>query len=168
MKRLARASWSLRILYIFYTTSSLTMAPNKRSQTPRHSGVTSEPSSPILFEQSATVLFSRPSTHQRRRRLSGSPRGISSAHSPTQDTPTLHRSPVVPDSPASPVEGSGLAHGSRSRRESTSTMRTSSISIDGAPGSTPTGRVSKAKKGKRVHACGFPGCGKVGCLPCTC
>ncbi|KAK6364934.1 hypothetical protein LTS17_011630 [Exophiala oligosperma] len=40
-------------------------------------------------------------------------------------------------------------------------MRTSSISLDGPPACTPTGRVSKAKKGKRVHACEFPGCGKV-------
>lgn len=29
------------------------------------------------------------------------------------------------------------------------------------PTSTPTGRISKAKKGKRVHACEYPGCGKV-------
>ncbi|EXJ59921.1 hypothetical protein A1O7_04068 [Cladophialophora yegresii CBS 114405] len=40
-------------------------------------------------------------------------------------------------------------------------MRTSSISLDAAPSCTPTGRISKAKKGKRVHACEFPGCGKV-------
>lgn len=49
-----------------------------------------------------------------------------------------------------------------SRRESTSTMRTSSIPLDGPVTYTPTThRVSKAKKGKRVHACEFPGCGKV-------
>lgn len=48
------------------------------------------------------------------------------------------------------------------RRESTSTMRTSSISLEGPVTYTPTThRVSKAKKGKRVHACEFPGCGKV-------
>jgi hypothetical protein len=41
-------------------------------------------------------------------------------------------------------------------------MRTSSISIEGPVTYTPTThRVSKAKKGKRVHACEFPGCGKV-------
>lgn len=40
-------------------------------------------------------------------------------------------------------------------------MRTSSVSLEGPPTSTPTGRISKAKKGKRVHACEFPGCGKV-------
>ncbi|RMD42376.1 hypothetical protein DV735_g2751, partial [Chaetothyriales sp. CBS 134920] len=51
---------------------------------------------------------------------------------------------------------------SGSRRPSTSsTMRTSSIPLEGPPQSTPTGRVSKAKKGKRVHACSFDGCGKV-------
>ena len=49
-----------------------------------------------------------------------------------------------------------------SRRESTSTMRTSSIPLEGPVTYTPTThRVSKAKKGKRVHACEFPGCGKV-------
>ncbi|RMZ84277.1 hypothetical protein DV738_g763, partial [Chaetothyriales sp. CBS 135597] len=40
-------------------------------------------------------------------------------------------------------------------------MRTSSIPLEGPPQSTPTGRISKAKKGKRVHACSFEGCGKV-------
>ena len=35
------------------------------------------------------------------------------------------------------------------------------MAFEGASTSTPTGRVSKAKKGKRVHACGFEGCGKV-------
>ncbi|KAK5454203.1 hypothetical protein LTS15_006203 [Exophiala xenobiotica] len=40
-------------------------------------------------------------------------------------------------------------------------MRTSSISMEGPSSCTPTGRISKAKKGKRVHACEFPGCGKV-------
>ncbi|KAK5345320.1 hypothetical protein LTR61_010887 [Exophiala xenobiotica] len=39
-------------------------------------------------------------------------------------------------------------------------MRTSSISMEGPSSCTPTGRISKAKKGKRVHACEFPGCGK--------
>lgn len=49
-----------------------------------------------------------------------------------------------------------------SRRESSSTMRTSSLPLEGPVTYTPTThRVSKAKKGKRVHACEFPGCGKV-------
>ncbi|KAK5081969.1 hypothetical protein LTR05_007111 [Lithohypha guttulata] len=50
----------------------------------------------------------------------------------------------------------------RSRRHSSSSMRNASTTFEHvAPASTPTGRVSKAKKGKRVHACEFPGCGKV-------
>lgn len=49
-----------------------------------------------------------------------------------------------------------------SRRESASSMRNASMTFENvAPTSTPTGRISKAKKGKRVHACEFPGCGKV-------
>ncbi|KPI44373.1 uncharacterized protein AB675_8642 [Cyphellophora attinorum] len=34
-------------------------------------------------------------------------------------------------------------------------MRTSSLPLEGGPTSTPTGRISKAKKGKRVHACSY-------------
>lgn len=49
-----------------------------------------------------------------------------------------------------------------SRRQSSSSMRNASMTFENiAPTSTPTGRISKAKKGKRVHACEFPGCGKV-------
>ena len=33
--------------------------------------------------------------------------------------------------------------------------------VEGPISQTPTGRISKAKKGKRVHACSFEGCGKV-------
>lgn len=51
---------------------------------------------------------------------------------------------------------------SASRRQSSSSMRNASMTFENiAPTSTPTGRISKAKKGKRVHACEFPGCGKV-------
>ncbi|KIX07172.1 uncharacterized protein Z518_01825 [Rhinocladiella mackenziei CBS 650.93] len=137
------------------------MAPKKRSQTPRHSGV-AEPSTPIpslTTTTTTTTLLSDTSNKDRHRRPRNSPRTIFSTHSPTQDTVASNPSPIVPDSPRSPVEG--LAQGSNSRRESTSTMRTSSISIEGPPTCTPTGRISKAKKGKRVHACEFPGCGKV-------
>ena len=56
---------------------------------------------------------------------------------------------------------------SGSRRESASSMRTSSsIALEGPITYTPTThRVSKAKKGKRVHACEFSGCGKVSWIP---
>ena len=41
-------------------------------------------------------------------------------------------------------------------------MRNSSVPLEGPVTYTPTThRISKAKKGKRVHACDFPGCGKV-------
>jgi hypothetical protein len=51
---------------------------------------------------------------------------------------------------------------SRSRRGSISSMRTSSAPLEGPVTYTPTThRISKAKKGKRVHNCEFPGCNKV-------
>ncbi|KAL6246134.1 hypothetical protein RBB50_007287 [Rhinocladiella similis] len=130
------------------------MAPKNRSQTPRLSGP-AEPTSPILSQHSNTTFLLDPSNHHSRRGSRDSLRNISSAHLPTPDTFASTRSPIVPDSPHSTLESSN------SRRESVSTMRTSSISLDGPPTCTPTGRVSKAKKGKRVHACEFPGCGKV-------
>lgn len=43
-----------------------------------------------------------------------------------------------------------------------------SLAFDLMPVSTPTGRISKAKKGKRVHACEFPGCGKVSRIRSLC
>lgn len=139
------------------------MAPKKRSQTPRHSGVADSSESVLHQSPSTTTLLPDQSSKGCRRRPRDSPRPISSAQSPTQDTVASSRSPIVSDSPRSPVEGP--AQGSNSRRESTSTMRTSSISMEAAPSCTPTGRISKAKKGKRVHACEFPGCGKVSILP---
>lgn len=154
MRRLAHTSGLL-----VYSISSIpyphsAMAPKKRSQTPRHSGP-AEPTSPILSQQSSPTLLSDPSNQHYRRRSRDSPRNTSSAQLPTPDTVASTRSPIVPDSPHSTIEDS------HSRRESISTMRTSSISLEGPSTCTPTGRISKAKKGKRVHACEFPGCGKV-------
>ena len=150
------ASYTL-ISSIHYLSSI--MAPKKRSQTPRHSGVAESSESILSQQQTPTTLLSDPRPEDRQRRQRDSPRPLSSARSPTQDTVASSRSPVVSDSPHSPVEG--FPQGSASRRESSSTMRTSSISLDSAAMCTPTGRISKAKKGKRVHACEFPGCGKV-------
>jgi hypothetical protein len=158
VKRLAQAfsSWSLRIHLYFpiQDPPPLVMAPKKRSQPPRPSGAAESNKSLLQQHQASTTLLSTSDLppKDRRRRQRDSPTLLSSAaRSPTQD-----RSPIVSDSPHSPIEGL-----SSSRRESSSTMRTSSISLDAAPSCTPTGRISKAKKGKRVHACEFPGCGKV-------
>ncbi|KAH0845500.1 C2H2 finger domain protein [Fonsecaea pedrosoi] len=129
------------------------MAPKQRSQTPRQPGVANSSESILHHPQATTTLFSEdePAHDRRRRRQRDSPRPASYTQSPSQDTIALSRSPIVSDSPASPLEGS--AQGFTSRRESSSTMRTSSISLDMVPTCTPTGRISKAKKGKRVHAC---------------
>jgi hypothetical protein len=103
------------------------------------------------------------------------PSGFRQPRNPPGTSTFFHSSyqatPVDPAlQPQGPVAGSpvpsseGTAPDSTSRRQSTSsTMRTSSLPLDGGPTSTPTGRISKAKKGKRVHACSYEGCGKVGC-----
>ncbi|KAL2404633.1 hypothetical protein ABEF93_006561 [Exophiala dermatitidis] len=137
------------------------MAPRKHSHTSRHRGVAAL-SSPIIPTEQIALNPSRPSAAVNHNLQSieytpGTP------PFPTQflaeNTATLTRPPIAGDSPLSPTEGQTLD--STSRRESTSTMRTSSIPLEGTPTCTPTGRISKAKKGKRVHACEFPGCGKV-------
>ena len=161
MKRLAQTSWSLRIhLYLLYNT----LLPSW----PQRSAINLLDTLPSLNLPSRSFLSSR---HCQRHSFQikqtlinavgprDSPQPLSSAQSPTQDTVASSRSPLVSESPHSPIEG--IAPGSSSRRESTSTMRTSSISLENGPSCTPTGRISKAKKGKRVHACEFPGCGKV-------
>lgn len=72
----------------------------------------------------------------------------------TADSSTLAQTHVALSGPPS----------SQSRRQSSSSMRNASMTFENvAPTATPTGRISKAKKGKRVHACEFPGCNKV-CL----
>ena len=71
---------------------------------------------------------------------------------PTVSTAQEH----VPSIPSQARSQSG------SRRASTTSMRTSSAPLESPITYTPTThRVSKAKKGKRVHACEFPGCNKV-------
>lgn len=136
------------------------MAPKKRSQTPRHQGVADshhqQQHNPVQTHytpstQQQSESPSTPIVTDRRRKQKDN-----SNHTPVVAS---NRSPTIPNSPLSPIDG--VAFGSHSRRESTSTMRTSSISLEGHPTCTPTGRISKAKKGKRVHACEFPGCGKV-------
>lgn len=133
------------------------MAPKKRSQTPRHPGVNDpqqqlpDPVQTHYAPSPQPVSPSTSTTRDRRRK----PKDIL-INSPIVAS---NRSPTIANSPRSPIDG--IAFGSHSRRESTSTMRTSSISLEGHSSCTPTGRISKAKKGKRVHACEFPGCGKV-------
>ena len=67
------------------------------------------------------------------------------------DSSSLPAQQITPDPPSA-----------TSRRPSSSSMRNASMTFENVtPTATPTGRISKAKKGKRVHACDFPGCGKV-------
>lgn len=132
------------------------MAPKKRSPAIFAQGSAAHPHiDPALEQTSPSTL--PPGKKRRQPRDSGP--GITSSTQRTVD-PSLSSLPI-PDSPQHSSEGT--VPESTSRRPSTSsTMRTSSIpGIEGPATQTPTGRISKAKKGKRVHACSFEGCGKV-------
>ena len=60
------------------------------------------------------------------------------------------------------VARSHLGAGPSTQVDTASIMRNPPAPVEVPITYTPTtGRVSKAKKGKRVHACEFPGCGKV-------
>jgi hypothetical protein len=147
------------------------MAPKKRSpssnttvQGPSQSSQQQQQHHPVeidptLEQQTSAVL---PSSKAKRRRQPRDSAGITPLQSPTSPAlvdPSLSSLPVA-DSPHQSSEGT--VPESASRRQSTSsTMRTSSIPMEGPTTQTPTGRISKAKKGKRVHACQFEGCGKV-------
>lgn len=141
------------------------MAPKKRS--PPSNIITQ--GSPQTKRQAEASEYPEPSTSpalpKSRRRQQQQPsqpeEGISGIHPSTHhfvDPSLPQQYPLESPRPSS----EGTVQESGSRRESiSSTMRTSSMPFDGPPQSTPTGRISKAKKGKRVHACSFEGCGKV-------
>jgi hypothetical protein len=146
------------------------MAPKKRSppsglqeqqQTKRPSEASDYPepsTSPALPKSSRRRPIDQPS--QAEERISGI---HPSAHQFVD--PSLPQ-PYPVESPRPSSEGT--APESSSRRQSVSSnmnMRTPTLPFEGAPQSTPTGRISKAKKGKRVHACSYEGCGKVSLSP---
>jgi hypothetical protein len=140
------------------------MAPKKRSSPPSTSTPTHPHQQPFDHVHS---FPQQPDLPADSRHLHHQPRDPpSSFFHPSHQAPPVDPS-LQPQHPppvaGSPVPSSeGTAPDSSSRRQSTSsTMRTSSIPLEGAPSSTPTGRISKAKKGKRVHACSYEGCGKV-------
>jgi hypothetical protein len=128
------------------------MAPRKPSQTPRQQGLNdhqhslSPPTHHDFSHQADSTVTNDKVSATSRRRLKREHQGEAVASSGSSNYHDLAQSPPE------------ISH---SRRESTSTMRTSSVSLEGGPACTPTGRISKAKKGKRVHACEFPGCEKV-------
>ena len=143
------------------------MAPKKRSPSFSTRPQSSTSSRHQLDQHTPSHLQSTELPDPAQLRHSGiAPQPLTSSyyHSSFQATPV---DPALqPHLPAigSPVPSSeGTAPESISRRQSTSsTMHTSSLPLEGHPTSTPTGRISKAKKGKRVHACAYEGCGKVG------
>ena len=143
------------------------MAPKKRSpnfntharsqQQHRPGEVDPTPEQPEQAEQSP----SQPKAKRRRQPRNSGP-GISPEQSSTQGNvdPSLSSLPVA-NSPHQSSEDENVPESSSRRQSTSSTMRTSSIPMEGQSSQTPTGRISKAKKGKRVHACSFEGCGKV-------
>lgn len=88
------------------------------------------------------------------------PRKDKLSSKPTPSNSNRARVPST-DEPSTILPGGTKSQGP-SRRASASSMRRSSIPLEAPLTYTPTThRVSKAKKGKRVHACEFPGCNKV-------
>jgi hypothetical protein len=139
------------------------MAPKKRSSPFSTQGSAQRPRQ--HGDADPAVTPTSPTVSKGRRRRLPQPRELGPGTSPVQSStsrlvdPSLS-SNAVADSP--PHSSEGTVPESSSRRQSTSsTMRTSSIPMEGPSAQTPTGRISKAKKGKRVHACSFEGCGKV-------
>lgn len=146
----------------------VTMPPKKRSPPrpthPHHNPDPATTASRPLFDHVHSFTLDDP-RHQQHNHQRQPREGASSFFHPSLQAPPVDPSlqPQQPPVLGSPVPSSeGTAPESSSRRQSTSsTMRTSSLPLEGAPSSTPTGRISKAKKGKRVHACAYEGCGKV-------
>jgi len=143
------------------------MAPKKRSPQPinRRSSPHQQLSGPADPEEPSST------TQSQSRRRKPRARRPSPDRASSPDTLAIRQQPHPSTSlPTASVKHEPLTldtdlPGSSSRRQSVSTMRTSSLPYEGPSTSTPTGRVSKAKKGKRVHACELPGCGKV-CMHC--
>jgi hypothetical protein len=113
-------------------------------------------------------------------RRDSSTSSVHSVATPDTSSSRHRRRPLAP--PLGPTDPSLIQHTSSSdnplhhvpdhigphdgpSRDNISTMRSSSGTnvLDGPITYTPTThRISKAKKGKRVHSCEFPGCNKVG------
>lgn len=91
------------------------------------------------------------------------PAEVSILSQPTYSQTILQPPTLATDTSSLPPQSFSAGPSSAtSRRASSGSMRNASMTFEHIqPSSTPTGRVSKAKKGKRVHACEFPGCGKV-------
>ena len=130
---------------------SRTRSPNSdKERSPHHQAQLSRPAVVLGPQQLTTASYATP------------------AESHTQNLPTY--SQTILQEPTLAADPSVLTQPSftpgspatTSRRQSSSSMRNASMNYETiTPTSTPTGRISKAKKGKRVHACEFPGCGKV-------
>lgn len=106
-------------------------------------------SSSSVQSANSPPLSPRNRPHTNRRSAKPTPNHANTAQLPVTDEP-----PNLPPGDTSSQGGS--------RRPSPSSMRRSSLPLEGPLTYTPTThRVSKAKKGKRVHACEFPGCNKV-------
>jgi hypothetical protein len=147
------------------------MAPKKRSSplSKQPASTSTSTSSQHINHTPSDLSALQHSTSTHELGLATRPRNTTQPPTSSFIDPTLRATPIDPSlQPRIPIAGSpvpsseGTAPGSNSHRQSSSsTMRTPTLSLEGTPTSTPTGRISKAKKGKRVHACSFEGCGKV-------
>ena len=125
-----------------------------------------ERSPPRYPEQSrTTTILGAPVPHQDSSSHPVLTEAISAPPQPTYSETILQRPTLAIDLSDLPQQIAQSGPTSPlSRRRSSSSMRNASTTFEAVtPSQTPTGRISKAKKGKRVHACEFPGCGKV-CL----
>lgn len=117
------------------------------------------------LSQASTVLGTRAETRQPQpiQSIYPVPGEVPTIPQPTYSETILQRPTLATDhSTLPPQQITPAPSSATSRRRSSSSMRNASMTIENVtPTATPTGRISKAKKGKRVHACEFPGCGKV-------
>jgi hypothetical protein len=149
-KKANRARRTLLYLISLYQTALLRMASRTKSPKELSQG------EPVHHSSSSSVqsgnsphLSPRNRPRKNRRSAKPTPNSSNKAQVPTTDEPST----IPPEDTKSQGD---------SRRPSDSSMRRSSIPLETPLTYTPTThRVSKAKKGKRVHACEFPGCNKV-------
>lgn len=113
---------------------------------------------------------SPPHLYQPRPSVSPSPASDAlSSRSPSTTSTGTHpatsiSSPVTLGAATKPVRAtSKKKHPTSTKAASTDTSTMTTISTSSSKdGTAPAQRVSRAKKGKRVHACNHPGCDKVG------
>jgi len=115
-----------------------------------------QPPPPQLFTPRSSSLTSPASD-------TPSSKSPSSTSTGTTAAPSIY-SPVTLGATAKPTRATAKKKTSTSPKVTATTSQITMATISTSSlkdGTTPTQRVSRAKKGKRVHACNHPGCDKV-------